>query len=80
MDIKGQTGQWQQTVQQTFQAQRVGIGWFETGLGTGKQGDVRESDLSPVGRLVLCGKPVFQNTILAILQGHGAQVKFNTLA
>lgn len=57
--------------------QRIGIGWFETGLVTGKRGDIYESDLSPVGRLVLCNKLFFQNTALTILQEHGAQVTFN---
>lgn len=40
----------------------MGIGWFFTGLVTGKQGDICESDLSHMGRLVLCSKCFFQNT------------------
>lgn len=72
MDLKGQTGRWGQTGQLTFHAQRMGIGWFVTGLVTGKQGDICESDLSHMGRLVLGRKLFFpEHKRVGGFQGSG---------
>lgn len=48
--------------QVSFHAQRMGIGWFVSGLVTGKQGDICESDRSHMGSLVLCSKLFFSRT------------------